>query len=50
MLETVEAVAQIGTFLVIGATAVAAVIQLRHMRASNQLRCRHTRLPTFPEA
>jgi hypothetical protein len=37
MLETLNTVAAIGTFLVIGATAIAAVIQLRHMRASNQL-------------
>ena len=29
--------ASIGTFVVIGATAVAAIIQLRHLRASNQL-------------
>jgi hypothetical protein len=37
MLQTLEAVAQIGTFVVIAATAVAAIFQLRHMRASNQL-------------
>lgn len=37
MLETLNTVAAIGTFVVIGATAIAAVIQLRHMRASNQL-------------
>ncbi|MGZ3523108.1 MAG: hypothetical protein ACXWNK_11225 [Vulcanimicrobiaceae bacterium] len=37
MLETLNTVAAIGTFLVIGTTAIAAVIQLRHMRASNQL-------------
>jgi hypothetical protein len=35
--DVVNALASVGTFLVIGATAVAAVIQLRHMRASNQL-------------
>ncbi len=37
MPQTLEAAAQIGTFLVIAATAAAAIIQLRHMRASNQL-------------
>ena len=36
-LELLNAMASVGTFLVIGATAIAAVIQLRHMRASNQL-------------
>jgi hypothetical protein len=36
-LELVNAIASVGTFLVIGATAIAAVIQLRHMRANNQL-------------
>jgi hypothetical protein len=35
--ETISAVASIGTFIVIGATAVAAIVQLRHMRSSNQL-------------
>lgn len=35
--ELLNALASVGTFLVIGATAIAAVIQLRHMRASNQL-------------
>jgi len=37
MLEILNTVAAIGTFLVIAATAIAAVIQLRHMRANNQL-------------
>ena len=37
MLDTLNTVAAIGTFIVIAATAIAAVIQLRHMRASNQL-------------
>lgn len=37
MLEILNTIAAIGTFIVIGATAIAAVIQLRHMRASNQL-------------
>jgi hypothetical protein len=35
--EYLTAAASIGTFLVIGATAIAAIVQLRHMRASNQL-------------
>ena len=37
MLQILDTVAAIGTFLVIAATAIAAVVQLRHMRASNQL-------------
>ncbi len=37
MLEVLNTVAAFGTFIVIAATAMAAVIQLRHMRASNQL-------------
>lgn len=36
-LELFNTLASFGTFLVIGATAIAAVIQLRHMRANNQL-------------
>lgn len=36
-LEAVNTVAAIGTLLVIATTAIAALIQLRHMRASNQL-------------
>lgn len=36
-LELVSTLASVGTFAVIGATAIAAVVQLRHMRASNQL-------------
>ncbi len=36
-LELLNALASVGTFIVIAATAVAAVVQLRHMRASNQL-------------
>src|SRR5690348_5521481 len=35
--EFLSALAEMGTFIVVGATAVAAVVQLRHMRASNQL-------------
>jgi hypothetical protein len=37
MLEQLNTAAAIGTFLVIATTAIAAVFQLRHMRASNQL-------------
>ncbi len=36
-LEALSAAAALGTFLVITATAVAALIQLRHLRISNQL-------------
>jgi hypothetical protein len=36
-LELVNTIAAVGTFVVIGATAIAAVVQLRHMRANNQL-------------
>lgn len=36
-LELVNTIAAVGTFIVIATTAIAAVIQLRHMRASNQL-------------
>jgi hypothetical protein len=36
-LEVLNTVGSVGTFLVIAATAIAAVIQLRHMRAANQL-------------
>src|SRR5579864_7735935 len=35
--ELLNTLAQIATFLVIGTTAIAAIIQLRHLRASNQL-------------
>ena len=37
MLETFSAIAQIGTFVVIAATAVAALVQLRHLRAANDM-------------
>src|SRR5690242_2467219 len=37
MLEVLNTAGTIGTFLVIAATAVAAMLQLRHMRASNQI-------------
>lgn len=36
-LETLSTAAAVGTFLVIAATAIAALIQLRHLRISNQL-------------
>lgn len=35
--EWLTAIGSIGTFVVIAATAVAAIIQLRHLRAANQL-------------
>ncbi len=36
-LEFVNAFATVGSFLVISATAMAAIVQLRHMRSSNQI-------------
>ncbi|MBV8170344.1 MAG: hypothetical protein JO219_00240 [Candidatus Eremiobacteraeota bacterium] len=36
-LETWATLASIGTFIVIAATAIAALVQLRHMRAANQV-------------
>jgi hypothetical protein len=36
-LELVNAIAAVGTFIVIAATAIAALVQLRHLRAANQL-------------
>ncbi|HEX5274201.1 MAG TPA: hypothetical protein VFW34_02920 [Candidatus Rubrimentiphilum sp.] len=36
-LETLSTAAAVGTFLVIAATAAAALVQLRHLRVSNQL-------------
>ena len=35
--EWVSAFAEVGTFIVIAATAIAAVVQLRHIRSANQL-------------
>jgi hypothetical protein len=35
--ETLSTAAAIGTFIVIAATAIAAIVQLRHLRAQNQL-------------
>jgi hypothetical protein len=53
--EWVTAIATAGTFVVIAASAVAALIQLRHMRGSNQIvaltECRETlESPDFREA
>jgi hypothetical protein len=36
-IEMLSAIAQIGTFIVIAATAVAALVQLSHLRAANQV-------------
>lgn len=36
-LEALNTAAAVGTFIVIAATAIAAVVQLRHLRAQNQL-------------
>jgi hypothetical protein len=36
-LEVLNTIGSVGTFLVIAATAVAAIVQLRHLRAANQL-------------
>jgi hypothetical protein len=54
-LELLSAIASVGTFLVIAATAVAAIIQLRHMRGGNQIialtECREViESPAFTEA
>jgi hypothetical protein len=38
-LELVNTIATLGTFLVIAATAVAAIVQLRHARGSNHIAC-----------
>jgi hypothetical protein len=53
--EWVTAIGTIGTFVVITASAIAALIQLRHMRGSNQIvaltECRETlESPDFREA
>jgi hypothetical protein len=53
--EWVTAIATAGTFVVIAASAIAALIQLRHMRGSNQIvaltECRETlESPDFREA
>ncbi|HEY1976885.1 MAG TPA: DUF4760 domain-containing protein [Candidatus Baltobacteraceae bacterium] len=54
-MELVNTVATLGTLVVIAATAIAALIQLRHMRGSNQIvaltECRETlESPAFREA
>jgi hypothetical protein len=36
-IETINTLAAVGTFVVITATAIAALVQLRHLQASNQL-------------
>ncbi|HME81709.1 MAG TPA: DUF4760 domain-containing protein [Candidatus Eremiobacteraceae bacterium] len=36
-MELLSTIAAVGTFVVIGATAIVAVVQLRHARASNQI-------------
>jgi len=36
-LELFNILARLGTFIVIAATAIAAIVQLRHMRSSNQI-------------
>jgi hypothetical protein len=36
-LEVLSTAASVGTFIVIAATAIAAIVQLRHLRTSNQL-------------
>jgi hypothetical protein len=36
-IETINTLAAVGTFMVITATAIAALVQLRHLQASNQL-------------
>ena len=36
-LDAVAALSQVGTFIVIAATAVTAIVQLRHLRSGNQL-------------
>lgn len=47
MLEVLNTAATIGTFLVISATAVAAILQLRHLRASNQIEAIQYAVDTF---
>jgi hypothetical protein len=52
--EWVAAIASVATFLVIGATAIAALIQLRHMRNGNQItvfsEIRQKMAPDFQDA
>jgi len=49
-LDLLSTLAAVGTFFVIAATAAAAVIQLRHLRASNQLTAFMTITQTFDHA
>lgn len=49
-LELVSTLSAVGTFFVIAATAIAAVIQLRHLRASNQLTAFMTITQNFDDA
>jgi len=37
ILQVLDTVAALGTFIVIALTAIAALVQLRHLRSSNQL-------------
>ncbi len=53
--EVVNTLATVGTFIVIAATAIAAMIQLRHLRAANQIAAlasyqRTIESPQFAEA
>ena len=52
--ELVNTFATLGTFVVIAATAIAAIVQLRHMRGSNQIvalnELREARASEFQEA
>jgi len=50
MMEVLNTAATVGTFLVIAATAVAAILQLRHMRASNQIEAIQYAVNTFASA
>jgi len=46
-LEALSAIAQVGTFVVIAATAIAALIQLRHLRAANDITTSNTFMQEF---
>jgi len=46
-LDTLASLAQIATFVVIGATAVAGFIQLRHLRAAKQVDCMQKFFQTY---
>jgi hypothetical protein len=49
-LELVNTLATFGTFLVIAATAIAAIVQLRHARSSNQIAAMNELRETFEKA